>query len=69
MIEKIFNEKEIKLLKDLKLGESNNLNIDEIMKIEDVISKFLQVNGFDKNYNITKDGEIAESILDKISEF
>ncbi|MDU2131919.1 hypothetical protein [Finegoldia magna] len=68
MIEKIFTEDEIKLLEDLKLEGINNLNIEDIIRIEDVISKFLKVNGFDKNYNITKDGKLAESILDKISE-
>ncbi|MBS5967099.1 MAG: hypothetical protein KIA06_06495 [Finegoldia magna] len=68
MIEKIFTKEEIKLLEDLKLKESNNLNIEDIIKIEDVISSFLQVKGFDKNYNVTKDGKLAESILDKISE-
>lgn len=68
MIEKIFTEDEIKLLEDLKLEGINNLNIEDIIRIEDVISSFLQVKGFDKNYNITKDGKLAESILDKISE-
>lgn len=68
MIEKIFTKEEIKLLENLKVKESNNLNIEDIIKIEDVISSFLQVKGFDKNYNITKEGKLAESILDKIGE-
>ena len=49
---------------------SNNetyLELDEelIDSIRDECGEYLQTIGFDKDYNITKEGELLESLIDK----
>ncbi|MDU1832789.1 MAG: hypothetical protein ACLUJM_12220 [Finegoldia sp.] len=65
----MFTDEEIKFLKKFKLKKTFDLNDDDIFEMEDAVSNFLQINGFDKDYKITKDGLIAENILDKIFEY
>ena len=64
----MFTNDEKKFLGKLKFNKFGNLNIDDIFELEDIVSKFLQAEGFDENYNLTKDGKLAECILDKVSE-
>lgn len=64
----MFTNDEKKLLEELGIDNVNNLSDDDIVKIENIISNFLQSKGFDKNYKLTEEGKLAESILDKISE-
>ncbi len=65
----MFTDEEIKFLKKLNWKKTFNLNDNDIFEMEDVVSNFLQINGFDKDYKITKEGKLAENILDKIAEF
>lgn len=65
----MFTDEEMKFLKKLNRKKNFNLNDSDIFEIEDVVSNFLQINGFDKDYKITKDGKLAENILDKIAEY
>lgn len=65
----MFTDEEIKFLKKLNLKKTFDLNDNDIFEMEDAVSNFLQINGFDKDYKITKDGLIAENILDKIAEY
>lgn len=65
----MFTDEETKFLKKLNRKKNFNLNDSDIFEIEDVVSNFLQINGFDKDYKITKDGKLAENILDKIAEY
>lgn len=65
----MFTNDEKKLLEELEIDNVNNLSDDGIVKIENIISNFLQSKGFDKNYKLTEEGKLAESILDKISEY
>lgn len=64
----MFTNDEKKLLEELGIDNVNNLSDYDIVKIENIISNFLQSKGFDKNYKLTEEGKLAESILDKISE-
>ncbi len=63
----MFTDEEMKFLKKLNWKKTFNLNDSDIFEMEDVVSNFLQINGFDKDYKITKDGKLAENILDKIA--
>lgn len=65
----MFTDEEIKFLKKLNWKKTYNLNDNDVFEMEDVVSNFLQINGFDENYKITKDGKLAEDILDKIAEY
>lgn len=65
----MFTDEEMKFLKKLNWKKTFNLNDSDIFEMEDVVSNFLQINGFDKDYKITKEGKLAENILDKIAEF
>lgn len=65
----MFTNDEKKLLEELEIDNVNNLSDDDIVKIENIISNFLQSKGFDKNYKLTEEGKLAESILDTISEY
>ncbi|WP_297810545.1 hypothetical protein [uncultured Finegoldia sp.] len=65
----MFTDEEMKFLKKLNWKKTFNLNDSDIFEMEDVVSNFLQINGFDKDYKITKDGKLAENILDKIAEY
>lgn len=65
----MFTDEEIKFLKKLNWKKTFNLNDNDIFEMEDVVSNFLQINGFDKDYKITEDGKLAENILDKIAEY
>lgn len=65
----MFTDEEMKFLKKLNRKKNFNLNDSDIFEMEDVVSNFLQINGFDKDYKITKDGKLAENILDKIAEY
>lgn len=40
---------------------------DDLIEIEEKVSEKLQMDGFDKNYNITDIGRMCEAILDKLS--
>ena len=65
----MFTDEEMKFLKKLNWKKTFNLNDSDIVEMEDVVSNFLQINGFDKDYKITEDGKLAENILDKIAEY
>jgi hypothetical protein len=65
----MFTDEEMKFLKKLNRKKNFNLNDSDIFEMEDVVSNFLQINGFDKDYKITEDGKLAENILDKIAEY
>ena len=58
-----------KIFEKVQIEKTFDLNDDDIFEMEDAVSNFLQINGFDKDYKITKDGLIAENILDKIFEY
>lgn len=45
----MFTNDEKKLLEELEIDNVNNLSDDDIVKIENIISNFLQSKGFDKN--------------------
>nr|WLJ26354.1 MAG: hypothetical protein [Firmicutes phage HS19] len=65
----MFTDEEMKFLKKLNWKKTFNLNDSDIFEMEGVVSNFLQINGFDKDYKITKNGKLAENILDKIAEY
>lgn len=56
------NNKQIELLE--KIGASPN---DDEDIIEEKVGDYLQIYGFDEDYNITEEGKICEEILDSIS--
>ena len=63
-----FSENQIKFLK--KIGISINsfdyLSDEDIDVIEEKVSEHLQKKGFNKDYSATADGEMCESILDRL---
>lgn len=64
----MFTDKEIRYMKSLGLSLNfNKLTDDDYVEIEDVVGEKLQKSGFDIDYGITTDGEICESILDKLA--
>lgn len=65
-----FNEKQSELLKQLQINLASDLDYsnDDLDKIEDAVSEKLQIDGFDKDYNVTEIGKICESILDLIAD-
>ena len=63
----MFNKMQKEFMK--KIGISVNfdhLTDDDYMTIEEIVSKRLQVKGFDQNYQPTEEGMMCESILDKL---
>lgn len=64
-----FNKEQNDFIKSLGI-QSNELvySDDDLVKVEDKVSEKLQINGFDKNYNINEVGIMCESILDKLND-
>lgn len=60
--------KEDLIFSDILKGDSNILDIDEYIAdmIRDWANNKLQVVGFDLNYNLTDEGKILESLVDKL---
>ncbi len=65
-----FNEKQMELLKILQINctKESDYSNEDLDKIEDAVSEKLQIDGFDKDYNVTEVGKICESILDMIAD-
>jgi nicotinic acid phosphoribosyltransferase len=66
---KKLTEQEVAFIKRIGVGLSSydTVVFDEEDKIEEKVSEHLQIHGFDKNYVLTSDGELCESILDKLT--
>lgn len=63
----MFDKKEIEFMRTLGIeADFENLSDDILVKIEDIVSEELQKSGFDKDYKVTEDGKMCESILDKL---
>lgn len=63
----MFNKNEIDFMKSLGINVNfESLSEDTLVEIEDVVSEKLQKSGFDKDYNMTPDGKMCETILDKL---
>ena len=62
----IFNTEQVAFMKKigLNLNFLADLSDDEYVEIEEKVADYLQKSGFDANYEPTKNGRIAESILD-----
>jgi len=62
------NKQQIAFLKKIgvTLDFSNKLSDDEIADLEDRVAEYLELHGFDEEYNPTEEGLICESILDTI---
>lgn len=59
-----FNVGQINYIKSLGLEfDFNNLSVNNIIRIEEIVADKLSQSGYDENCNITKDGEMCESIL------
>lgn len=54
--------------KKLKDRELSHLSLCELDQLYDICSESLQRFGFDKSYDLTNDGKLLESLLDKITE-
>ena len=66
---KKLTEQEVAFIKRIGVGLSSydTVVFDEEDKIEEKVSEHLQTHGFNKNYGLTSDGELCESILDKLT--
>lgn len=63
----MFDKEEIDFMKSLGINvDFENLSEDALVEIEDVVSEKLQKSGFDEEYNITTDGKMCETILDRL---
>lgn len=53
-----------------QLGENKikpeDISIDEYDSLRDLCGDWLQMYGFDENYNPTKEGEMLENLIDKL---
>jgi hypothetical protein len=45
----------------------DNMTEDDFVEVEEKVSFFLQMNGFDADYNPSAEGVMCEGILDKLS--
>ena len=65
----MFNDEQIKYMKsiNIKIDFDKKLLDEDLINIEEKVSERLQIVGFDKDYNITEEGQMCESILDEIS--
>lgn len=64
----MFSVNEMNFIKSLGVNaDFNSLTDNILVEIEEKVSDVLQINGFDKNYNITQIGKWCERILDKLS--
>lgn len=61
LVKKLNNEQKDLLIKIGYFG-------DDLAELEELVAEYLTTNCFDKEYVITKEGEICESILELISE-
>lgn len=59
----ILNEKELKLIMMLKLD-----NVEDIIDLEDDLVNYMQLHCLTNNDDLTDEGIICESILNKIGE-
>lgn len=68
MIDMKFNQNQIEFLKKLgvSINQSQHLSEADYELIEAKVSEHLQKQGFDKDYEPTKDGKMCESILDML---
>lgn len=57
------NSNQIVFLNKINVDPNSSFDI-----IEEAVADYLEVYGFDENYNVTNEGKICESILDYISE-
>lgn len=55
-------------IKHILNTSSLTINIEDVLadKIRDKAGEKLQLVGFDKDYNLTKEGEILENLIDKL---
>jgi len=63
-----FNQNQIEFLKRIgvSINLSDSLSDSDYELIETKVSEHLQKQGFDKDYEPTKDGKMCESILDML---
>ena len=54
------------VLKSIIIDKSLELNYNLINEIRDWAAEKQQIIGFDKNYELTKEGEILQGIIDKL---
>lgn len=60
----MFSEKQINFMKQIGLSINfENLSYSETDRVEEMVSEYLQGQGFDEEYDPTEEGEICESIL------
>lgn len=65
VIDMKFNENQIYFMKNIGISINfDDISDDDYFEIEEKISKYLQIKGFNDDYSINRDGEICESILD-----
>jgi len=63
----MFSKKQIEFMESIGININvGNISDDDLVKIEDTVSKKLQESGFDRDYNITETGKMCESILDNL---
>lgn len=62
----MFNKEQIAFMRKigLSIDFSKSLSDDDYEKIEDKVSDYLQMHGFDKNYKPNEKGLMCETILD-----
>ena len=63
-----FSENQIEFMKKIgiSINSFDNPSDEDIDVIEEKVSEYLQKKGFNKDYSTTTDGEMCESILDKL---
>lgn len=59
----VLSEKEIEFLKSKRWNE-----LDDTLDLEDVLSNYIQLHCLTDNDNLTEEGILCESILNKIGE-
>jgi len=63
----MFSKAEKLFLKNIGIhADFDNISDDELVKIEEKVSLYLQKRGFDEEYKPTEEGLMCESILDKL---
>lgn len=64
----VLNEEEIKLLNELGYTKETITTENDVVIVEDIVSRHLMRFGFDMNYAINNIGEVCEKLLNKLED-
>lgn len=64
----MFTQEQLEFMKKIGLNVAPPFSDDDYIAIEEQVGDYLQIYGFDEQYEPTADGRMCEAILDALSE-